>query len=190
MALIEFGIFGLKIYNESMNEYVKLAKNTIEKYIKTGKKIGVPKDLPEEFYGVRKGVFVTICEKHSSKKLRGCVGTFIPTKENIAEEIINNAISAAVHDYRFDPVLESELDNLIYEVSLLNPSEQINSVTGLDAKKYGVIVKSQDGRTGLLLPDIKGVDTPEEQISIACQKAEIDLEVEKIELFRFTVSKY
>ena len=173
-----------------MNEYIKLAKNAIEEYIRTGKKIEVPKDLPEEFYNIRKGVFVTIYEKRSEKKLRGCIGTFMPTKENIAQEIIDNAISAAIHDYRFNPVLENELDNLIYEVSLLNPPKQINSVENLDAKKYGVIVKSSDGKTGLLLPDIEGVNTPEEQISIACQKAGIDLGTEKIELFRFTVEKY
>ena len=173
-----------------MNEYIKLAKNTIEEYIRTGKKIEVSKDLPEEFYSVKKGVFVTIYEKRSEKKLRGCIGTFMPTKENVAQEIIDNAISAAIHDYRFNQISEGELDNLVYEVSLLNPPEQINSVKDLSAKKYGVIVKSSDGKTGLLLPDIEGVNTPEKQISIACQKAGIDLGTEKIELFRFTVNKY
>ena len=173
-----------------MNEYVKLAKNAIEGYIRTGKKSEVPEDLPAEFYDIKKGVFVTIYEKHSERKLRGCIGTFAPTKENIAQEIIDNAISAAVHDYRFNPVSENELNNLIYEVSLLNPPEQINSVEDLNAKKYGVIVKSLGGKTGLLLPDIEGVETPEEQISIACQKAGIDLETEKIELLKFTVSRY
>ena len=172
-----------------MNEYVKLAKNAIEEYIRTGKKSEVPENLPAEFYDIKKGVFVTIYIKNT-KTLRGCIGTFLPTKENVAQEIVDNAISAAIHDYRFNPVLESELDNLIYEVSLLNPPEQINSVENLDAKKYGVIVKSLGGKTGLLLPDIEGVKTPEEQISIACQKAGIDLEIEKIELFKFTVSRY
>jgi AmmeMemoRadiSam system protein A len=173
-----------------MNEYVKLAKNAIEAYIKTGRKIEVPKDLPEEFYNCQKGVFVTIYEKYSEKKLRGCIGTFMPTKENVALEIIDNAISAAIHDYRFNPISENELDSLIYEVSLLSPPERTNSVEDLDPEKYGVIVKSSDKRTGLLLPDIEGVEMPEEQISIACRKAGIDLEKEKIELFRFTVSKY
>ena len=176
-----------------MNEYVKLAKLAIEIYKKTGEKIEVPKDLPEEFFNCQKGVFVTIYEKNdteSEKQLRGCIGTFIPTKENIAQEIIDNAISAATADYRFSPIIESELNSLIYEVSLLNPPEQIDSTKDLDAKKYGVIVKSQDRKTGLLLPDIEGVGTPEHQIEIACQKAGIELNEEKIELFRFTVSKY
>ncbi len=174
-----------------MNEYIKLAKNSIETYIKTGEKIGVPKNLPEEFYSGRKGVFVTIYAKSNpEKKLRGCIGTFLPTKENIAQEIIDNAVSAAVYDYRFAPVAKNELSNLQYEVSLLNPPERIDSVKNLDPKVYGVIVKSPDGKTGLLLPDIEGVDSPKHQILIACQKAEIDLGAEKIELYRFTVEKY
>lgn len=174
-----------------MNEYIELAKNSIETYIKTGEKIKVPKDLPEEFYSCRKGIFVTIYAKSNpGKQLRGCIGTFLPTKENIAQEIINNAVSAAVNDYRFAPVAKNELSNLQYEVSLLNPPEQIESTKDLDPEKYGVIVKSMDGKTGLLLPDIEGVKTSEHQILIACQKAGIDLEAEKIELYRFTISKY
>ena len=176
-----------------MNEYVKLARLVIETYIKAGEKIEAPKNLPEKFFNCQKGVFVTIYEKNdigSEKQLRGCIGTFIPIKENVAQEIIDNAISAATTDYRFSPIVKSELSSLVYEVSLLNPPEQIDSTKDLDAKKYGVIVRSKNGKTGLLLPDIKGVETPEHQIEIACQKAGINLDEEKIELFRFTVSKY
>jgi AmmeMemoRadiSam system protein A len=176
-----------------MNEYVKLAKDTIETYIKTGKKMEIPKDLPKEFYNERKGVFVTIYKKSANnhnKALRGCIGTFAPTKENIAQEIIDNAISAATCDWRFGPTTEEELNDLLYEVSLLNPPERINSIENLNPKTYGVIVKSADGKTGLLLPDIEGVKTPEHQIAIACQKAGIDAQKEKIELYRFTVEKY
>jgi len=173
-----------------MNEYVKLAKNTIETYVKTGKKIEIPKDLPEEFYNCRKGVFVTIYKINPEKKLRGCIGTFLPTKENITQEIIDNAISAATCDYRFNPISENELDELVYETSILNSPEQIYSSHDLDVKRFGVIVKSADGKSGLLLPNINGVETPEHQISIACQKAGINLEKEEIELYRFTIIKY
>jgi AmmeMemoRadiSam system protein A len=174
-----------------MNEYIKLAKNSIETYIKTGRKIGIPKNLPGKFFNARKGVFVTIYKKSNpEKQLRGCIGTFLPTKENIAREIIDNAISAAVDDYRFNLITKDELDYLEYEVSLLNPPEQIDSIKSLNPKIYGVIVKSMDGKTGLLLPDIDSVETPEQQISISCQKAGIDSEREKIELYRFTVEKH
>ena len=173
-----------------MNEYVKLAKNTIETYVKTGGKIEIPKDLPEEFYNCRKGVFVTIYKINPAKKLRGCIGTFLPTKKNITQEIIDNAISAATCDYRFNPISENELDDLVYETSILNSPEQIYSSHDLDVKRFGIIVKSVDGKSGLLLPGIDGVETPEHQISIACQKAGINLEKEKIELYRFTITKY
>lgn len=176
-----------------MDEYTKLAQNSIETYLETGKTMEVPQNLPDDFYNVRKGVFITIYKKDNpkaEKNLRGCIGTFMPVKENIAMEIIDNAISAAIYDYRFTPVAESELENLQYEVSLLNPPERIDSMEKLDAKKYGVIVKSPDGKTGLLLPDIEGVNTPHHQILIACQKAGIDPKIEKIELYRFTVEKH
>lgn len=174
-----------------MDEYVKLAKDSIETYIKTGKIMDIPKDLPDDFFSVQKGVFVTIYIKSNPRKeLRGCIGTFAPAKNNIAEEIIDNAISSAICDYRFNPIIADELSDLAYEINLLNPPERIDSIKSLDAKKYGVIVKSEDGRTGLLLPDIESVETPEHQISIACQKAGIDQGSEKIELYRFTVEKH
>jgi len=173
-----------------MDEYASLAKNTIETYIRTGKIIDVPKGLPDEFYSSRKGVFVTIYAKKSSgKELRGCIGTFLPTKECVAKEIIDNAVSSAIHDDRFGKISENELPDLEYEISLLNPPEEIDSIDVLDPLKYGIIVRSEDGRTGLLLPGINGVETPGHQISIACQKAGIDPGSEKIYLYRFTIEK-
>lgn len=174
-----------------MDEYVKLAENAIETYIKTGKIIALPKGLPDEFYNSQKGVFVTIYEKKgANRELRGCIGTFLPTKACVAKELIDNAISSATEDYRFCRISKDELPNLEYEISLLNSPEAIDSTEHLDPLKYGVIVKSKDGKTGLLLPDIDSVKTPEHQIAIACQKAGIDPAFEKIHLYRFTVEKH
>jgi AmmeMemoRadiSam system protein A len=174
-----------------MNQYTQLARQTVENYTKTGKIILLPEDLPPEFYSVQKGVFVTIHKTEDGKEcLRGCVGTFAPTKKNIAKEIIQNAIWASQEDNRFCPVTEDELDSLNYEVSLLNPPEQIYTAEDLDPKKFGVIVKTEDGRTGLLLPDIEDIDFPLRQIEIAAQKGCIDWKKEEFSLFRFTVEKY
>jgi uncharacterized protein (TIGR00296 family) len=195
-----------------MNPYINLAKQSIENYIKTSKIIELPKDLPEKFYNRKAGVFVTIKKEN---ELRGCIGTFLPTRKNIGEEIISNAISAATQDYRFSLIAQNELSELNYEVSILSEPEQIKitenptkfylSATnffkiwadkqkfrqaGLDPKKYGVIVKTNDGRSGLLLPDLEGVDSVEKQISIACQKAGINLELDEIILYRFSVEKH
>jgi len=169
------------------NSYINLAKQAIETYVKTGKIIDVPKDLPEEFYSRQAGVFVTI---KKGKELKGCIGTYLPTRKNIAEEIISNAISSCSQDYRFLPVNKEELSELNYEVSILSEPEQIKEIKELDAKKYGVLVKTQDGRSGLLLPDLEGVDTPHQQISIACQKAKINSEKDQITIYRFTVEKF
>jgi AmmeMemoRadiSam system protein A len=171
-----------------MNPLVLLAKTAAEKYIKEKKFLDVPDDLPKDFYIKKAGVFVTITKKG---QLRGCIGTFLPTKNNIAEETIHNAISAATEDWRFDKISQKELPSLSYEVSILSNPEQVNDISELNAKKFGIIVKSASaGSCGLLLPDLEGVDTPQEQIDICCQKGNINPEKEKLLIYRFTVEKY
>lgn len=174
-----------------MDKYTALARQTVETYARTGETIPVPKNLPEDFYRTQKGVFVTIYKNEEKGRcLRGCVGTFSPCERNIAEEIIRNAICASQKDNRFRPVTKDELEDLNYEVSLLEPPEEICSAEDLDTAKYGVIIKTADGRCGLLLPDIEGVDSPLYQIEIAARKGCIDFRREEFSLWRFTVTKY
>jgi len=160
--------------------YVKLARETIENYIKKGKIITSPPDLPKEIINQRAGVFVSL-KKFGD--LRGCIGTFMPTQGNIAQEIIKNAISAAVDDPRFSPVNVSELEDLSISVDVLSAPEEVKDTSQLNPKKYGVIVSS-DYKKGLLLPDLEGVDTVEYQINIAKRKAGIYPD-EKVKLYRF-----
>lgn len=185
-----------------MNPYIDLAKKAVENYIKEKKIISIPEDLPEEFYKRRAGTFITI-EKGS--ELRGCIGTYLPTRVNIAEEIIHNAVAASTEDYRFGPIKEEELPQLSYTVYILNYPELVDDIKKLDPKKFGIIIKTApftypnenvtfNGKvpykSGLLLPDLEGVDTVEKQFLIACQKGEIDPEKEKVFIYRFTVEKY
>jgi len=165
--------------------YVRLARETIENYIKQGKIITPPKDLPEEMIDQKAGVFVSL-KKFGD--LRGCIGTFMPTQENIAQEIIKNAISAAIDDPRFPPVTVPELEDLSISVDVLSAPEEVKDVSQLDPKKYGVIVSS-GYKKGLLLPDLEGVDTAEYQIDIAKRKAGIYPD-EKVKLYRFEVKRY
>ncbi len=165
----------------------ELAKKSVENFVKQGRIIELPKDLPDEFSNRKSGTFVTIME---DGELRGCIGTYLPTKENIAEEIIHNAIAAATEDYRFGSVQKEELPQLSYTVYILNPPEPIKDIKELNPKKYGIIVKSGLYKCGLLLPDLEGVDTTEQQISICCQKGDINPKKEKITIYRFTVEKY
>ncbi len=169
-----------------MNLYTSLAKKAIENYVKQGKEISPPENLPKKLLEQKAGVFVTI---KKDNKLRGCIGTYISTKTNIAQEIITNAIAAATKDYRFDPVQEKELPHLSYSVSILSEPEEIQDFKKLDPKKHGIIVKSNK-KTGLLLPDLEGIDTIKKQILIACQKADIDPSKESLSIYRFTVKEY
>ena len=167
-----------------MHPLVKLAKETVEKFVLSGETTQIPADLSSEMKG-RAGVFVSIKE---NGELRGCIGTFSPCTKNVACEIIHNAISAATQDPRFLPVSPEELNGLEYSVDVLTSPEKVAGKKELDPKKYGVIVKSGE-RRGLLLPDLEGVDTVDEQISIASIKAGIHPS-EKIELYRFEVKRY
>ena len=167
--------------------YISLARMTLETYIKEGRIIKPPKDIPYEMFENKAGAFVTIKKKDS---IRGCIGTIYPTRKNIAEEIIQNAISAGTRDPRFPSVDEDELECLIYSVDIMGEPEPIDSVLDLDAKKYGVIVRSGN-KSGLLLPNIEGIDTPEEQVYIALQKAGIrrheEYTMERFEVIRHKV---
>lgn len=167
-----------------MHPLVKLAKDTIEKFTLNGKTMEIPCPLPDEM-GEKAGTFVSIKKKG---ELRGCIGTFQPTTDNVADEIIQNAISAATRDPRFPPVHSDELDNLEYSVDVLSAPEKVQSKKELDPKKYGVIVVSGT-RRGLLLPDLDGVDTVDDQVSIASAKAGIN-KGEDIELYRFEVRRH
>jgi AmmeMemoRadiSam system protein A len=182
----------LRLVEKSMrdqNIYCQLAKQAIKNYLESGNAPAVPSDLPKHFYTKKCGVFVTI---KKGDELRGCIGTYLPAKENIAREIIDNAVAAAIHDNRFDPVELHELNHLTFEVSLLDEPEQILDLENHNPEKYGLIVKSADFpyKTGLLLPNLEGVDTSEKQFLICCQKAGINPAKENVEMYRFTVEKY
>ena len=166
--------------------FVRLARKAIETYVRTGEKISVPEGLPEEMYSRRAGVFVSL---KKDGRLRGCIGTIAPVRGSIAEEIIENAISAAAKDPRFHAVEPEELERLVYSVDVLGDAEKISSPEELDVKRYGVIV-SRGYRRGLLLPDLEGVDTTEDQIEIARQKAGIPEDAEDITLERFEVVRH
>lgn len=163
---------------------VKVARDTLEKHIK-GEPPAEFADVPDEYKSKRAGVFVSI---KKSGNLRGCIGTIEPVKPNIVEEVVANAVSAGIWDPRFQPVGPEELDDLEYSVDVLQPPEPINDLSKLDPEKYGVIV-SAGRRSGLLLPNIEGVTTVEEQVAIARQKAGIGPD-ESVRLERFEVNRY
>ena len=167
-----------------MHPLVQLAKDTVESYVKEGKVPQPPRELAPEM-NERAGVFVSL---KIGGMLRGCIGTFEPTRPNVAEEIIANAVSSATRDPRFLPVGPEELSQLEYSVDVLTEPEPVESEADLDPKRYGVIVES-GWLKGLLLPDLEGVDTVEQQLEITRAKAGISPD-EPVNLYRFEVRRY
>ncbi|MDT8902646.1 AmmeMemoRadiSam system protein A [Anaeroselena agilis] len=163
---------------------VALARQSLEHYLAAHEHLPTPAGLPAELEA-QAGVFVSLKKRG---ELRGCIGTFAPTQPNIAAEIIHNAVSAGTQDPRFWPVEAKELPEIDISVDILSAPERVNGLADLDPGKYGVIVR-RGRRSGLLLPDLAGVDTVEEQVGIAMQKAGIE-PGEEIELYRFSVTRY
>lgn len=178
------GYAGIILKSAEMSPLVKLAKGTVETYVRKGKITQPPDKLTSEMKK-QAGVFVSL---HKFGQLRGCIGTFEPTQKNVAEEIIANAISSATRDPRFPTVAPNELKDLEYSVDVLTKPRPVKSKARLDPKKYGLIVEC-GFRRGLLLPDLEGVDTVDQQISICRMKAGI-MPDEPIKLYCFEVKRY
>ena len=179
--------------------YVRLARKALENWVLAKRRIKVSPEtpwvsmsetagfnLPLELLGQRAGVFVSLKKKG---ELRGCIGTLEPTRRCIGDEIVENAISAGTRDPRFPTVKPTELKLLVYSVDVLGEPEVISGPGELDPARYGVIVSTCDGRRGLLLPDLDGVDTPEKQIYLARGKGGID-PYERVTLQRFEVTRH
>ena len=166
--------------------YVALARASVEGFVRTGRPIDRPVSLPPELLDERAGAFVSL---HAHGALRGCIGTVEPVTGCVADEVLRNAVAAASEDPRFSPVRADELDDLEYSVDVLRPPMRVGSAAELDPARWGVIV-SKGRRRGLLLPNLEGVDTVEEQLAIAKRKAGIDPADDDVMLERFEVVRH
>lgn len=165
---------------------VDLARGAIEAYVRDRVVIDAPAEGGE--VPRRAGVFVSLHLPDGS--LRGCIGTTEPQRGSLYEEVVANAVCAATQDPRFYPIEKAELDNLDVSVDVLSPPEEVGSLADFDPKKYGMIVRTIDGRRALLLPDLDGVDTVEQQLRITCRKGSIDPDGDQYRLFRFQVERH
>ncbi len=162
-----------------------LARKAVEEYIVSGREAEIEEEELPEILKRKAGVFVTL---KKGGKLRGCMGTFKPVQKNAAYEIISNAMTAAENDPRFPEVEKEELNEISISVDILSEPEAVRNKSELDPKKYGILVKGGH-QTGLLLPDLEGIETAEKQLNIAKRKAGLAEDTE-VEIYRFTVSRF
>ena len=170
---------------ENEDACIRLARLSVETFVRTGKRAALPAEMPPELLSRRAGAFVSL-KKNGA--LRGCIGTIAPVTSCLAEEIMHNGVAACSQDPRFPCVEARELTQLEYSVDVLTEPERIRSSAELDVQRYGVIVEDGDKR-GLLLPDLDGVDSVEQQLAIARRKAGISESANPV-LYRFEVVRH
>jgi uncharacterized protein (TIGR00296 family) len=151
---------------------VNLARRAVTEYLENGKVLQVPKDVPPKLME-KCGVFVTLNRVHKgAKALRGCIGLPYPTTP-LSQAVIEAALSAAIQDPRFARVALEELDNIVFEVSVLTPPErvEVEKTTEYPSKikvgRDGLIVE-QSYCKGLLLPQVP-VELKWEEEEFLCQ---------------------
>ena len=176
-----------KLHHIRRNEspLVRLAREALETYVREARILHTPEPLPDDMKQ-QAGCFVSIKQ---AGRLRGCIGTIKPVTASIAEEVIQNAIAAGTEDERFFPVEEEELENLVYSVDILAPEERVTDLSQLDPSRYGLLVTNGQS-SGLLLPNLDGVDSVEEQIAITKEKAGIAQTDQNVTLYRFEVVRF
>ncbi|MBI5029209.1 MAG: AmmeMemoRadiSam system protein A [Chloroflexi bacterium] len=175
---------------QTHHPFVELARRAVELYVLERQYLQTSDDLEPELRA-RAGAFVSI--HMLDGELRGCIGTIEPLRANLAQEIIDNAISAATRDPRFPPVEPSELSQLTFSVDVLTVPEPIDSIKDQDPKIHGLIVQSlrNEWKRGLLLPDLETINTPEKQLHYTrVYKANITDPKEPVQLYRFRVTRY
>lgn len=171
-----------------MDPLVELARRAVEAAARTGRHLeAVPEDLAARIDAAPRACFVSLHDDRG--ELRGCIGTLEACTASLGREVLRNAFSAALQDRRFSPLTAAELPGLQVKVDVLSPLEPIPGPEDLDPRDYGVVVSTADGRRGVLLPDLEGVDTVGQQLDIACRKAGIGT-AERVQLARFTVERH
>lgn len=176
---------------KDLHPYVRLARTTVKRLL-GGKPIpasgveAVPEADPSLWYP-RRACFVSI--KTLQGDLRGCIGTILPVSSSLDLEIISNAVSASTRDPRFPPMAVRELEEAEFSVDVLSPLEPVMDQGGLDPAQWGVIV-SRGSLRGVLLPDLDGVDTVEQQLDIAARKAGMRGAADISAIERFRVDRY
>jgi hypothetical protein len=164
--------------------YAEIALKAILYFLETGKYLEI--EIHDELKR-KAACFVTL--RSADGSLRGCIGTLSPVRKNLQEEIIRNAVSSAIHDSRFEPLTAKEAEEISLSTEVLNEPEIVESGEFLDPKKYGLIIEDRNGHRGVLLPDIEGIETVDEQIRIVKRKAGISGN-ENLEFRRFTSTKF
>ena len=146
-------IFEFELSDDDGQVLVKMARTAVTEYLQNNTKIN-NKEFNSRF-NIDSGIFVTITKENS---LRGCIGYPLPIKK-LSNAVIDSAIAAATEAPRFSPINPNELNNLIFEITVLTPPIEINVekyedyLSIIKVGRDGLIVENKQC-SGLLLPQV------------------------------------
>ena len=133
--------------NEQKKLLLKIAKESLEYYLKEGKQKKF--EVKDPVLTEKSGAFVTLKE---FGQLRGCIGYIVAAKP-LYETVAEMAISAGTKDPRFSPVKLEELKDIMIEITVLSPLKKINSIDEIEVGKHGIYIQ-KGFHSGLLLPQV------------------------------------
>lgn len=136
--------------NKKYKELLKLARDAIESKFYS-KEVYVNEEIKKKF-SKKQSCFVTLTEDNM---LRGCIGSLYASQE-LWKDVVENAIHAAFHDYRFIPINEKEIDKIKIEVSVLSVPEKLGigeKVFDKIDNKMGIILE-KSGSSSTFLPQV------------------------------------
>jgi len=174
---------------EQKDKLLKIARETITHYLKTGKRLDV--EVEDDLLKQDMGAFVTL---HKKGQLRGCIGHMVATGP-LYITVRDMAIAAAVQDPRFRPMTAAELDDIDIEISALSPMRKIEDQGEIEIPKHGVMVK-MGWKSGVYLPQVAeetGWSKEQFMDSLCGQKAGIPSDAWKTgacELYIFTAEVF
>jgi AMMECR1 domain-containing protein len=171
-----------------MTSYAKLARSAAEHYVKTGQVLAAPAYLAPEL--ARQQACYVYIFANPGRRLRTLYGYALPRRPSLAEEIIANTLAAVKSVAGSLAVRRVELPSLTYTVAVLGALQRVGSEAHLDPRMFGLFIRSDRGKSAVVLPQRTGVETSQDQIATAIRESAINVREEAASMYRFPVSYY
>lgn len=165
-------------------KYARLAEASARQWVLRREPLSLPEALPPDLMR-QQACYVTIYED-PGQRFRAMYGTPLPATACLAQEIINNTTQALVQEAHRN-IRQADLNDLHFEVAVLGPLERIGGPEHLDIKRFGVYVRSDRGKSSVVLPHRVGIESAAEQFATALRESGASTRTESVTFYRFSV---
>ncbi len=168
-----------------MNAYVKLAQAATEYFVRQRQVLPLRGVLPPEL--ARQRACYVYLYANPGHRLRTMCGEPFPRQACLGQEIINHTVSALTR-VTLPDIRRSDLPSIIYTVAVLEPLQRISDAAQLQPSHYGLYLRSDQGKSAIILPRRAGIDTAQDQIATALRESGVNLRQDTITMYRFGVT--